>query len=211
VRHHHKPALVPPELLDTTASGPDPIEAAEAAHRTAAVIVDRARASEDPELTARLVDLVREVGLATVAEMWADRPARSLPGALWRLYLLHEWVERQPVEVGRAFMAGSRRAEVYRVIAGVAEPPMPQDLRELTGQILTGVFDGDLATALDRAAAFCHVTATGLAEGRPEGEDPDDPEEAERESTRLRRAARLQTTATDLQACARLWRHGNLV
>jgi hypothetical protein len=210
VRHHHKPALVPPELLDATASGPDPIEVAEAAHRTAAVIVDRARASEDPELTARLVDLVREVGLATVAEMWADRPARSLPGALWRLYLLHEWVERQPVEVGRAFMAGSRRAEVYRVITGVAEPPRPQDLRELTAQILAGVFDGDLATALDRAAAFCHVTATGLAE-RADDDGPQDPEEAERESARLRRAARLQTTAVDLQACARLWRRGDLV
>lgn len=210
MRHHHKPAPVPPELLDaTTAAGPDPIEVAEAAHRTAAVIVDRARASEDPALTARLVGLVREVGLATVAEMWADRPARSLPGALWRLYLLHEWVERQPVEVGRAFMAGSGRAEVYRVITGVAEPPRPEDLQELTGEILTGVFDGDLGTALDRAAAFCHVTATGLAEGRAEGSEH--PEETERDSADLRRAARLQTTAVDLQACARLWRHGDLV
>lgn len=206
MRHHHKPALVPPELLDATAAGPDPIEAAEAAHRTAAVIVGRARASEDPELTARLVGLVREVGLSTVAEMWADRPARSLPGALWRLYLLHEWVERQPVEVGRAFMSGSRHAEVYRVIAGVAEPPQPQDLRDLTGEILTGVFDGDLGTALDRAAAFCHVTATGLAEAHETtGED------TERDASDLRRAARLQTTAQDLQACARLWRRGDLV
>lgn len=203
MRDHHKPALVPPELLEATASGPDPMELVEAAHRTAAVVVGRGRASDDPALKARLVGLVDQVGLSTVAEMWADRPARSLPGALWRLYLLHEWVERQGVEVGRAFMAGSQHAEVYRVIAGVAEPPQPEDLQTLTGQILAGVFDGDLATALDRAAAFCHVTAVGLAgPGDPPGEEP--------EVDQVRRAARLQSTAEDLQACARLWRAGEL-
>ena len=203
MRHHHKPALVPPALLDATAAGPDPLEVAEAAHRTAAVVVGRGRASDDPKLTARLVGLVSEVGLSTVAEMWADRPARSLPGALWRLYLLHEWVERQPVEVGRAFMSGTAHAEVYRVIAGVAEPPQPEDLQQLTGQILTGVFDGDLGTALDRAAAFCHVTAIGLAE--PTGSGDEEPA-----VELVRRAARLQVTAEDLQVCARLWRRGDL-
>ncbi|MDQ3383717.1 MAG: hypothetical protein M3519_08035, partial [Actinomycetota bacterium] len=193
---HHRPAPVDPQRMDIPSSGSDPAEVTETAHRTAEVLVGAGRASDDPELTRRLVGLVRELGLSTVAEMWADRPARSLPGALWRLYLLHEWVQRQPVEVGRAFTAGSRHAEVYRVIAGVSEPPGPEDLRTMTDQILTGVFDGDLADALERAAAFCHVMAVGLA-----GPDAD-PDEIQQEQ--VHRASRLQATAEDLLAGARL-------
>lgn len=196
---HHKPALTDPAALDPLVQQHDPWESAEAAYRTAEVIVGRGRAGTDPELTRRLVGLVDEVGLAVVAELWSQRPARSLPGALWRLYLLDQWVQRQPEEVGRAFSDGAAHAEVYRVIAGVAEPPGPEDLRALTRQILSGVFQGDLGVALERAAAFCQVMAVGLIAG---GDDV--PRE------RLRQAARMRGTADDLAACARLWRLGDL-
>ena len=200
---HHKPLVTDPAQIDTASSENDPMEIVEAAHRTAALIVGRGRSGEDPALTDRLVGLVGEVGLSTVAEMWAGRPARSLPGALWRLYLLHEWAQRSPAEVGRAFGAGAAHADVYRVIAGVAEPPSPEDLVDLTRRILQGVFDGDLAVALERAAAFCHVIAVGMADPAA-GAD-----EVPRE--RLQQGARMQATAEDLQACARLWRNGALV
>lgn len=199
-RPFHRPTLRPADALEDVAGGVDPLEAAEAAHRTAELVVGRGRDDRDPELTARLVSLVQELGLATVAEMWADRPARTLPGTLWRLYLLREWVLRQPEEVSRLFAAGSAHAEVYRAIAGVAEPPSPEGLRSLTEEILTGVFTGDLAVALERAAAFCHVMAVGLAE--PGVEDIP--------ATQAERGARLRDTADDLTASARLWRLGSL-
>lgn len=200
-RQFHRPTLRPAESLEAAAGGIDPLAAVEAAHRTAELVVGRGRDSrEDPELTARLVHLVEEVGLATVAEMWADRPARTLPGALWRLYLLREWVIRQPEEVSRLFLAGSAHAEVYLAIAGVAEPPAPETLGVLAEEILTGVFAGDLAIALERAAAFCQVMAVGLAEP---GVDDIPAAQAER-------GARMRDTADDLTACARLWRRGDL-
>ncbi|MFB9732967.1 hypothetical protein [Ornithinimicrobium kibberense] len=199
-RPFHRPTLRPPEALDAAADGVDPLDVADAAHRTAQLVVGRGRDSGDPLITDRLVNLVSEVGLATVAQMWADRPARTLPGALWRLYLLHEWVLRQPEEVGRLFTLGRSHTEVWSAVAGVAEPPDPQALRRLTEEILTGVFDGDLGLALERASAFCHVAAVGLAEPGP-GEIPGE---------QVRRAARMRDTADDLQACARLWRRGSL-
>nr|WP_306270225.1 hypothetical protein [Ornithinimicrobium sp. HY1793] len=199
----HKPIPLPPDSIDATTPAPDQLEAAEMAHRSAAVLVDRGRASDDPELLQRLMDLPRTVGLQTLAEVWSARPARTLPGALWRLYVLDEWVQRAPEVVAEAFTAGASRAEVYRVISGVVEPPRPEDLRELTHQILSGVYEGDLDVALERAAAFCHVTATGLAVLH------EDDGESSR-SEQLRRAARLQETATDLQACAKLWLRGDL-
>ena len=72
----------------------DPAVITQIAHESAAVVVRTGRARRDPDLTRRLVDLVDEIGLSTVAELWAGRPARSLPGALWRLYALREWVRR---------------------------------------------------------------------------------------------------------------------
>ena len=59
---------------------PDPAEMAEVAHATAAVLVGTGRALGGPRVTTRLVALVDELGLSTLAELWADRPARSLPG-----------------------------------------------------------------------------------------------------------------------------------
>lgn len=197
---HHRPALTDPARLDLPSTDTDPVEVAEAAHRTAAVIVGRGRDNDDPRVADRLIGLVDELGLATVAELWSHRPARSLPGALWRLYALHEWVQLQPEEVARAFTAGSGHAEVYRVIAGVAEPPSPEDLAELTRRILRGVFDGDLAVALERAAAFCHVMAVGLSE--PSADDVS--------GDQVQQAARMQCTARDLQSCAGAWRTDDL-
>lgn len=209
-RRHHRPRYTDPAQFDEEPAATDPATSAEVAHRTATVIVSAARGEDaDPEVAARLHGLVSEVGLGTVAALWADRPARSLPGVLWRLYLLREWVERQPLEIGRTFLRGSQQAEVARAIAGVAEPPDPDALRRLAQQILSGAFSGDLALALERAGAFCRVLSTGLAsdtehEGWTEVE-------LETGSVQVGRAERLQTMAADLEAGARAWREETLV
>jgi hypothetical protein len=175
----------------------DPVHEIEAAHETAAVLVHAGRAAHDPTVTARLVDLVEELGLSTVADLWAHRPARSLPGALWRLYVLREWVRRTPEEASLDYAAGVRFAHVEHAVAGAAEPPGPAEVNALADAILAGIFEGDLAVALERAAAFCRVVAAGRAD-RSEGEDT------------ARRAAQLLDTADDLAAAAALWREGEL-
>jgi hypothetical protein len=185
----------------------DPARVTEVAHETAAVIVRTGRAAHDPELTQKLIALVDELGLSTLAELWADRPARSLPGALWRLYALREWVCRDAVEASADYAAGIRFADVPHVVAGVAEPPGPAELRSLTDAILTGVFEGDLAVALERAAGFCRVIAAGRAE-RANDSDEYDPLLG---SEQTRRAASMLTTGDDLEACARLWRKDDLL
>ncbi len=203
-----RPAFFSPAAMESQGGTvPDPAQVTEVAHETAAVLVGTGRASDDPEVTARLVALVDELGLSTVAELWAGRPARSLPGALWRLYALREWVQRNPEEASADYAAGVRFTDVNHVVAGVAEPPGPDELKTLTDTILRGVFSGDFAVALLRAAAFCRVVAAGRAE-RAHTTDVSDRDAA---GVQTQRAASMLSTAEDLAACATLWRAGDLL
>jgi hypothetical protein len=117
-------------------------------------------------VTARLVRLVDDHGLDTIADLWSGRPARSLPGALWRLYVVREWVRRDPVGASCDYAAGYVVAEVPHVVAGVAQPPGADEVRALADAVLTGVYAGELDVALERAGAFCRVVAAGRAIGR---------------------------------------------
>ena len=191
-----RPSYQPPAALAALGDRSDPIAALHAAHEAAAVLLRTGQASGDPEVTRRLVEVTSEVGLDTLAQLWSARPAASLPGALWRLYLLHEWVRTDPHGAAREYAAGVRFTEPDHVVAGV-DPPGPDEIVRVTDEILRGAFTGDFAVALERAAAFCRVVSSGRAEVSP------GPRE-------LEQAGRLQTMATDLTECARLWRLGRL-
>ncbi len=202
-----RPVHFGPEAMEAHGgTTPGPAEVPEIAHQSAAVLVGAGRAAHTPEVTARLVALVDDLGLDTIAELWAGRPARSLPGVLWRLYAVREWVRRSPEQASREYAAGIRFTDVAHAVAGIPEPPSPTELARTVDQILSGVFEGDFAIALERAAAFCHVLAAGRAELAHDA----DATEPERAAELTGRAASIQTTARDLVAAAGLWRSGNL-
>lgn len=180
----------------------DPALRGEIAHTTAAAIVHRARASEDPEVVERLVRLVEDEGLDVVAALWADSSADTLPGALWRLYVLREWVRRDPVTVAERFRLGVVAAPVHEVVAGVVTPTGPGDVRDVADAVLSGVFAGDLAVALERAAAFCRVLAVGAAFDA----DYVDVVDGGHAARLTRGAASLVRTAEELEHAASLWR-----
>lgn len=206
-RRPRRPTLLGKAALDSLRGSPDPAELADAAHATASMLVASGRATEDPAARARLVSLVDDVGLDTVAEMWAQRPARSLPGALWRLYALREWVRTDAGQAAADFSAGRAAAPVPHVIAGAADPPTPAALRVLLDEVLHGVFAGDLDVALQRAGAFCRVVVAGRVR-RADDVDAADPLAA---AALTRSSASLRDTADDLEAAASLWRTHDLV
>ena len=207
VEHRYRrPAMLDMELADELVGDIDPAERAMIAHETAAVIVGQARESDDPELVARLVRLVDEEGADIVAMMWSKADAHTLPGALWRLYMLREWVTRDAESVARSYHEGVHAAHVRHAIAGVEDPPGPDEVKRLADAILSGVFSGDLAVALERAGAFCRVVATGAAF---EAQTDEGHADARAHRTTLR-AAQLLRTGEDLERCAVLWREGKL-
>lgn len=197
-RPYHRPTLFGPAAMDTRPGGTDPADTHAAAFATARTLVNRGRANSDAAALRRLIEITDTHGLDLLAELWADAPADSLPGALWRVYLLRAWVHEDPELISREFDRGRTITPVHEAVAGVGEPPEPAQLALMVDEILRGVYTGDFDTALQRAAAFARVVAAGRALG------PDD-DHAEAIS-----AARLLRLAENLESTAAGCRRGDL-
>ena len=162
-RPHHRPMTPGDGFFADIAGGTDPAVLREAGDLAATVLVRGARESDDPALAERVVHLAESEGLETLAEVWSGAPADTLAGSLWRLFLLRSWVHADPERVAREYDAGHRRVDVARVVAGVADPPGPDELRSMVDEVLRGIAGGDFAVTLFRAAAFARIVAAGRA------------------------------------------------
>ncbi len=186
------------QLFAELESGADPLLLQEAADRAAALLVRGARASDDAGVAERVVHLAETEGLEVLAELWSGSPADSLAGALWRLYLLRDWVHRAPQEVAAEYEAGRGAAPFARVVAGVADPPGAEELKAMVDQVLRGIAGSDFADVLYRAAAFAHVVAVGRAILTQRSDAPH------------QEVPRMLTLAEQLEAAARLEMRGEL-
>ena len=178
------------------------------AHATASALLHRARADETGESAERLIAFTAEHGIDEIAELWADAPAHSLPGALWRLYLIQLAIHSDATTAALIYERGrSELRSIDAVIAGAPAPAGPAELVTLIDTILRGVFRGDFGVALERAAAFCRVQASGATHAADDYERT----EPERATAFTRRALRLSAYAQDLAASAALWRSDALL
>lgn len=203
----HKPTQYSGDKFDTYVGGEDPAQILRVAHDTAHALVRRARENEDPEVLQRLVAYTDEHGIDAIAELWARSSPRSLPGALWRIYLLRLLIRQDPQGTSLLFQRGSETLQtIDAVVAGAPMPTGPDEITELADEILRGLFTGDFGVALDRAAAFCRVCASGATSIA----DDSDLTSPERATELTSRADRFALTAEELSACARLSRSDQL-
>lgn len=217
-----RPASMGPIEAAGITGGLDPQTSGEVAHMTASVVVGRGRAQATPEVIDRLITLVDREGIDVVAGMWADSAANTLPGVLWRMYSLREQVRVAPDLITAHYRAGLAAAEVQHAVVGVIEPPEPTDILRLLDTVLSGLFTGDFAVALERAAAFSRVLSTGAAYEserldavRLTGPAPNRRDTAVRDADRSARrlvAAALHHSevAKELTFAAQLWRQNRL-
>ena len=203
----HKPTQYSGGKFETFEGGEDPAQILRVAHDTAHALVARARDSNDPAVVERLVAYTDEHGVDALSELWARSSAKSLAGALWRIYLIRLLIRQDPDNISFLFQRGT---EVLRTIdAAVAGAPMPtgpDEITELADEILRGLFRGDFAIALERGASFCRILAAGCT-NLADDEEPINPDRASELTTR---ADRLALTADEFAASARLYRSGNL-
>jgi hypothetical protein len=203
----HKPTQYSGDKFDTYEGGEDPAQILRIAHDSAHALVARARDANDPAVVERLVAYTDEHGVDALSELWSRSSAKSLPGALWRIYLLRLLIRQDAEGTAYLFQRGTEvLGTIDAAVAGAEMPTGPEEITELADQILRGLFRGDFATALDRAAAFCRITSAGCVSVA----DDVDVVTPERATELTRRALRLTLTGDELSTCARLDRAGNL-
>lgn len=188
-----RPSLPGSALFEAQADGADPAEMAAAGHRIATLLVRGPRSGDDQGLVDRVLHLADEEGLGVIADLWSHAAADSLAGALWRLYLLRTWVYRQPDQAAREFAAGKAYAPVQEALAGVVDPPGPDEVIALVDTVVRGIVGDDFDVTLDRAAAFAHIVGVGRAQL-----DSGDPQSAAKlvdTAVHLRRAAELERSS----------------
>ena len=197
-----RPGQLDQMMADNIAGGADPAQINEMSHASAAALLDRVHHTQDAELVERVLTLVDREGVDVIAELWSSAEPDSLPGILWRLYLLRTWMRKNRESIARLWRAGEPVATTASAIAG------------------------DFAVALERAAAFTDVVALGLRiEARnmiarlkaAEGSDSSDSgisameKQVRTKSSRLMHTAgNLFVTAKDFRHGANLWRRGKL-
>ena len=203
----HKPTQFSGSKFESFQGGEDPAAISRVAHETAHALLARVRRDPDPDIVDRLVAYTDEHGIDAVAELWSRATPRSLPGALWRLYLVRLLIRQDPEGTAFLYQRGTEvTVAIDPVVAGAAAPTGTAEIIVLADQILRGIFTGDFAVALDRAAAFCRVISVGCTSVA------DDLETTEplRSTELTTRALRFSTTGQEFGSCARLWRSDSL-
>ena len=107
----HKPVMRPSSMFDVAFGSVDPAERSRVAYATASALLNRVRAEADPETVDKLVEFTAVHGIETIAELWAGAGPRSLPGALWRVYLLRLSIRTDPYAASLMFGRGTEACQ----------------------------------------------------------------------------------------------------
>lgn len=221
-RQFHRPARLDPEAAESIEGAIDTAAASELAHQAAQALfggspTDDGPGAGDPgERITRpgVVAAVTAHGVDAVAELWADSPAVTLPGALWRLFLVREWIRRDPAPIARRYatvidLSAADDGALSRFEAARAEArpaPSPDDLRAVLDRVLAGGLadTAALAPVLLVVAGFLRALAAG---SNPVWIADDADELADRVT---RRDSALLATADELTEAARRAESGRL-
>lgn len=101
-----RPAILAPQQSEAIVGDTDPAEYSELAHACAWALMGLSDYHYPAEAPARVRTLIHNEGVDAVAELWSRSPEFTLPGALWRVYLFKQWVERDRESVEERFTRG---------------------------------------------------------------------------------------------------------
>lgn len=224
-----RPGQLDQMMADSIAGGADPAQISEMSHASAAALLDKVHHTQDTQLVERVLTLVDREGVDVIAELWSHAEPDSLPGIMWRLYVMRTWMRKNRDSIARLWRVGEPVATSASAIAGVDQAPTEDDIAAIADSILAGAFTGDFAVALERAAAFTDVVALGLRiEARrmikrlesgaiesgsdsqiaPVSATASTPAAGAMEKRIRMKASRLMHTAGNLFATAKDFRHG---
>lgn len=192
-----RPAPLEPADAEAIEAGVDIPADSEVAHASARLLVGE----DDSHDLDALVSVIRSGGVDTVCELWSSSPATTLPGILWRLYLIHQWGVRDPDQLARRYREG---------LAAPQRPGVPEEVEvglDETLHAIGALMRGEWArpdapplwSLLARTGVLLRIFAAGVTYGDTWITDDTDAL-ADYVTTR---AAALTRTADELHEAAR--------
>lgn len=191
-----RPAMLDAEQAENIPGAEDAASSSEVAHLVAQTLLGIEKESD--ENVQRLRQLLESGGIDTVSELWSTSPASTLPGTLWRLYLVYQWYLRNPQLVNERFQQGLAALDIGDIFSREHSDKSVAALMDKLAalwQAQTSI--AELAPLLDRVSDFLQVLASGVS-----AEWIKDSRDELADSVTLRPQALLQT-ADDLKLSAR--------
>ena len=168
-RQFHRPVLMEPAEAERYTGAEDTADTSALAHQSAQLLIGGyLGADTDTTLTAAgLRKVVASHGVDVIGELWATSPAGTLPGALWRLLLLREWIERDPALVESRYAtvvtinddAAQARFEAA-LSQGQRVDSVAQVQAQLNELLLGGAFAGSQRTPSRRSQLYPTLLAS---------------------------------------------------
>lgn len=149
-----RPAQLKPEQIELIQGDTNIADNSELAHASAQAVVPlSAIHALESEAIERVQELIKTEGVDLLAESWVNSPATSLPGILWRGYLLFEWIRRFGAEVNKRYHASCEyfsdtEPEKLDLVLS------PDVLKNIWAEVFIGDYRGDFAVVLRDSARF---------------------------------------------------------
>ena len=191
-----RPAMLDAEQAENIPGAEDAASSSEVAHLVAQTLLGIEKESD--ENVQRLRQLLESGGIDTVSELWSTSPASTLPGTLWRLYLVYQWYLRNPQLVNERFQQGLAALDIGDIFSREHSDKSVANLMDKLAalwQAQTSI--AELAPLLDCVSDFLQVLASGVS-----AEWIKDSRDELADAVTLRPQALLQT-ADDLKLSAR--------
>ncbi|QWW19392.1 hypothetical protein I6B53_09930 [Schaalia sp. 19OD2882] len=204
--HPRRPAMLSPDAADAIVGDVDPAEGAALAHTSAWALLGVGDEEFGPEAVTRLRATITDEGVDVVSYMWSRSPEFTLPGALWRLWLLSEWHRRDTALVDRRFAEGVAALQGSGQEGPLTCDPPALVIGEVDALLRGERTEDDLERVIASAARIMRVLAAGETHGAAWILDPADPL-AHPVTTR---AKALLRTAEELDRAAVLAASGTL-
>ena len=208
-----RPAQMDPAMLAQIEGGTDPQIVNEISRTSAAVLLNRVHKTQTPEIVERVLNLVENEGIEIIADLWSKAEAQSLPGMLWRLYLLRTSLRKNGNAYAAYWRLGEPEATSASAITGIDEAPTGEDIERLADSILSGAFTGDFAVALYRACAFSAIISRGMrayAKKLSQNAQDSSSNNAQKIANILHTCANMHALSLDFASGAKLWQAGKL-
>lgn len=166
-----RPASLNGQQAENIVGDTDPADHSEFAHATAWALLGVPSGDFTLETVRRIQASSRIEGVDLVAATWSRSPAFTLPGALWRLYLIHQWHELNVTLVEERYDAGCEvilaDAEFFapdslEVRLAASMPSLRETLHAIAAVFAGYANEEFLVPVLDAASRLLHVLAAGV-------------------------------------------------